>query len=612
MPACTDRLTLFPCVSGLPKFTKMDHVELYLALVIALSSIVNIQAQSEKRAAAPNFVILLADDLGIGDIGCYGNDTIRTPNIDEIAKQGVKLEHNLSPESLCTPSRGAFLTGRYPIRLGLASSAGRKRVFVKTAVQGGLPGNETTFAKVLQRRGYRTGYIGKWHLGLSHNYSDFIHHPLSHGFDFFYGLPLTNMRDCGLDSRTVFAHVVPQLVKLFTGTAWLTLLLATLVIAFMKKLSFLCVLCVAFAFTCVACLGVLINQVFYTTFNCFLMRDFDVVEQPVYLTDLTQRFTTDAVRFIQQNKHEPFLLFLSFAKVHTALFTTNAFANNSKHGKYGDNVEEMDWAVGQIMKAISDNHLKDQTFIYFTSDHGPHLEQVMPTGEYHGGWRGKYRGGKAMSWEGGIRVPTVAMWPGTIPPGTIVSEPTGSIDLFRTIIELANASIPQDRVIDSKNIFSLLLGNKIISPHEFIYHYCANSLQAVTHRPRQGNKVWKAHFTTPKWTPGTTACFIDVGHCLCHGDSINIHNPPLLFSLTNDFEETRPLDPNLPDHKIVIDTIIKAAEKHRGSISKVPDQMDLTYALPWLQMCCNFPWCYCREKYPHQLLSIHDYRKTNE
>ena len=589
----------------------MYNVELDLVLVIALLSIVINQAQSEKRYATPNFVILLADDLGIGDIGCFGNDTIRTPNIDEIAKEGVKLEHNISPESLCTPSRGAFLTGRYPVRLGLASSAGRKRCLVKTAVQAGLPGNETTFAKVLQKKGYRTGFIGKWHLGISHNYSDFVHHPLGHGFDSFYGLPLSNNRHCGIDSSTIFAHVAPQLAKLLSGTIWLTSLLAIIIVAFVKKLSFLRVLCIVFGFICAACLFVLMNQVFYTTFNCFLMRDFDVVEQPVYLTDLTQRFTTDAVRFIQQNKHRPFLLFMSFAKVHTALFTTSAFANRSQHGKYGDNVEEMDWAVGQIMKAVDDNHLKKKTFLYFTSDHGPHLEEVMPTGEYHGGWRGKYRGGKAMSWEGGIRVPTVAMWPGTIPPGTIVSEPTGSIDLFRTIIELANGSVPQDRIIDSKNIFSLLLGNKVISPHQFLYHYCGNSLQAVTHRPRQGTKVWKAHFTTPNWTPGTTGCFSHIGVCRCHGDSIKTHNPPLLFLLTNDPEEAQPLNPNFPDHKIVINTIIKAVEKQRSSVSKVPDQMDLTYALPWLQMCCNFPWCYCREKYPHQLLSIHDERKTN-
>ena len=264
----------------------------------------------------------------------------------------------------------------------------------------------------------------------------------------------------------------------------------------------------------------------------------------------------------------------------------------------------MDWAVGQIVKAINDNHLKEQTFVYFTSDQGPFLEEITESGEYHGGWRGRYKGGKGMSWEGGIRVPTVAMWPENIPSGTIVREPTGSIDLFRTIVELANASVPRDRVLDSENIFPLLQGKNVISPHKHFYHYCGSSLEAVTYRPRTGNKIWKVHFKTPKWAPNTTACFGN-GYCRCHGYHINIHNPPLLFSLTDDPEEAQPLDPNLHDHKILIDIIIKAVEKHKDSIRKVPDQMELTdRQVTKLQMCCNFPFCYCSENYPHRLLPV--------
>ena len=133
----------------------------------------------------------------------------------------------------------------------------------------------------------------------------------------------------------------------------------------------------------------------YKLFNCLLMRNFDVVEQPVQLKNLTVRLTADAVDFIQQNANKPFMLLMSYVKVHTALFTTRAFEGHSGHSHYGDNVEEMDWSVGKIMSALEKLGLKDDTFVYFTSDHGPHLEEYGPNGQYEGGWKGSFRGGEA-------------------------------------------------------------------------------------------------------------------------------------------------------------------------------------------------------------------------
>ena len=124
-------------------------------------------------------------------------------------------------------------------------------------------------------------------------------------------------------------------------------------------------------------------------FNCFVMRNYEVVEQPTVLENLTARFTDEAVNFIRTNKDSPFLLYMSFAKVHTPLFNTPPFVNHSVHGRYGDNVEEMDWSVGQIMAAVEELGLKENTFVYFTSDNGPHLEKGL-----HGGWNGIYKGGK--------------------------------------------------------------------------------------------------------------------------------------------------------------------------------------------------------------------------
>ncbi|KAL6093751.1 hypothetical protein STEG23_037296 [Scotinomys teguina] len=159
----------------------------------------------------PNFVLIMADDLGIGDPGCYGNTTLRTPNIDRLAREGTKLTQHLAASPLCTPSRAAFFTGRYPVRSGMASH-NRVGVFLFTASSGGLPPREVTFARLLQGRGYATGLVGKWHLGLNcRRRDDFCHHPLRHGFEFFHGIPLTNLRDCRAGAGTVFGAVTRAL-----------------------------------------------------------------------------------------------------------------------------------------------------------------------------------------------------------------------------------------------------------------------------------------------------------------------------------------------------------------------------------------------------------------
>lgn len=238
------------------------------------------------------------------------------------------------------------------------------------------------------------GMIGKWHLGLhSSNNSDFFFHPLQQGFDYFYGLPLTNLRDCE-PGKYVTELIIPGLrpTNILIAAAIIGL---TLHICYRNSLLsksgfiFLLTIIVLVSFLLCAILTI------YASFNCLVMKNYEVVEQPVVLENLTMRFTDEAINFIRTNKESPFLLFMSFAKVHTALFSTRPFSNHSIHGRYGDNVEEMDWSVGQIMTAVKELGLKENTFVYFTSDNGPHLEEIDPSsGEYHGGWKGIYKGGE--------------------------------------------------------------------------------------------------------------------------------------------------------------------------------------------------------------------------
>ncbi|KAJ7328572.1 hypothetical protein OS493_024492 [Desmophyllum pertusum] len=480
-------------------------------------------------SARPNILIFLVDDLGIADVSCFGNDTIKTPNIDRLAEEGARLRHDVTPDSICTPNRAAFLTGRYPIRSGLASDRGQLRAFIFTAASGGLPQNETTFAEIASTGGYKTGMIGKWHLGLhSSSNSDFHFHPLKQGFHYFYGLPLSNIKDCepgqyiiellvpGLNPTNVLTAgaiigvtlFICYLTGLFNKTAFILLLTVTALISFAMS-TFL----------------IMMSQ-----FNCFVMKNYDVVEQPTILENLTMRFTDEAVNFIRTNKDNPFLLYMSFVKVHTPLFNTRPFVNHSIHGRYGDNVEEMDWSVGQIMAAVEELGLKENTFVYFTSDNGPHLEKVSDTGEYHGGWSGIYKGGKGQCWEGGVRMPTIVSWPGHIPTGISLDKLTSSMDVLPTVAKLTGADLPDDRVVDGKDLLPLLTNQTQQSSHEFIFHYCGNQVHAVRYHPKNSDTVWKAHFVTPKWTEGTESCIGKSVLCRCHGDRVEVQDPPFFMT----------------------------------------------------------------------------------
>ncbi|XP_066475552.1 arylsulfatase D-like isoform X2 [Tiliqua scincoides] len=503
-------------------------------------------------SSKPNVVIFLADDLGIGDLGCYGNNTVRTPNIDRLAKEGVKLTQHIAAAPVCTPSRAAFLTGRYPIRSGMDES-NSYRVLQWLAGSGGLPPNETTFVKILKEQGYTTGLIGKWHLGVNcENRNDHCHHPLQHGFDYFYGMPFSMFGDCQITEPP--EQDLPTRYKLWSFTKLIALAVFTLVAA---RLTHLVPVSWKIIFS-IALFGFSFFISWFSSFgfirfwNCILMKNYEITQQPMKVERAATLMLREAISFIERNKHGPFFLLVSFLHVHTPLVTTENFIGKSSHGLYGDNVEEMDWMVG----------------------------------------------GKAMAgWEGGIRVPGLFRWTGMLPEGKIIDEPTSLMDIYPTLVHLAGGTLPQDRVIDGWNLMPLLWGSVQHSEHEFMFHYCGMHLHAVRWHQKDSGNVWKAHYVTPIFKPeGSGGCY-ETRFCPCSGEGVRHHDPPLLFDLSRDPSEATPLSPDTePLFHTVLKRIDEAVEEHRRTLGPVPQQLSLYNIVwkPWLQPCCGtFPFCRC-------------------
>uniref|UniRef100_A0A8C4V3F3 Steroid sulfatase n=1 Tax=Falco tinnunculus TaxID=100819 RepID=A0A8C4V3F3_FALTI len=543
-------------------------MRLFLFLIICQCAINSVKTHS---ASSPNVILLMADDLGIGDLGCYGNRTLRTPSIDRLAEEGVTLTQHIAASPLCTPSRAAFLTGRYPIRSGMAAFS-RVGVFLFSASSGGLPSEEITFSKLLKQRGYATALIGKWHLGMNcESSNDFCHHPLSHGFDYFYGLTVTNFRDCKPGQGSVFLKGVQKSLVIPIEIAGITLV--SLAIA--QYIGFL-----------------------------------KIIQQPLSYENLTQRLTKEAVQFIGRNTNAPFLLVLSYLHVHTALHASKDFRGKSKHGLYGDAVEEMDWSVGQVLDVLEKYNLSDKTLVYFTSDQGAHVEEISSSGEVHGGYNGIYKGGKSMNWEGGIRVPGLLRWPGVIQAGVYIDEPTSNMDIFPTVVKLAKAQLPSDRIIDGHDLIPLLQGKVTRSKHEFLFHYCNAYLNAVRWHPGNSGSVWKVFFFTPNFSPEDSNGCYDSHVCFCHGGFITQHDPPLLFDLSRDPEEKVPLTPETESRFYeILEVVHLAVNNHMRSLHAVPDQLSWDNLLwkPWLQLCCSslLQSCYCDYDSEESLLEVH-------
>ncbi|MHC4406658.1 MAG: sulfatase family protein, partial [Planctomycetota bacterium] len=438
----------------------------------------------------PNFIIFLVDDVGYADVGVQGAEGFETPHLNRMAREGTRFT-DFYVHPVCGVTRAALMTGCYAMRVAEVDN-----------VKNGHPvlhPDEITIAEVLRGAGYATGMIGKWHLaggGRRGGYPPELM-PNAQGFDYYFGTPSHNGT-----TRTV------------EGSA----------------------------------------------FRAQLMRNGETIDEAVDQADmdqLTARYTEEAVGWIRQNKDRPFFLYLAHNMAHVVLGARDEFRGTSSRGLYGDVMQELDWSAGRIMDAIEEAGVDDNTLMVFTSDNGPWVEEHLagPTPiDDHYGRAAPLRGFKMTTWEGGVRVPCIARFPGKVPAGRVCREPAAVIDLLPTLAAMAGAKVPDDRIIDGRDLGPLLSGGPgAESPHEGLYYYSFVHLQAV----RSGK--WKLVLPRPVRPPW----------CSWSARMTDPVPAPQLFDLQADVSESHDVADGHPEVVTRLTHLIEKARDDLGDYNRL-------------------------------------------
>ena len=388
---------------------------LSLCLISVISAFQLLPLEKAPKAGSPNIILIFMDDMGYGDLSCYGALQYRTPNLDRLASEGIRFTNFLAAQAVCSASRAALMTGCYPNRVGISGA-----LFPNAKV--GLNPDETTIAELLKDKGYATGMFGKWHLG---DRPEFL--PNKQGFDEYVGLPYSNdMWPVQYDGKAISDAADNR----------------------KKNFPFLPLL-----------------------HNSDTLQEIKTLDDQAKLTGI---YTERAVSFIKNHKKSPFFIYLPHSMPHVPIAASAKFKGKSKQGTYGDVMMEIDWSVGEIMKALEDTGLDKNTVVIFTSDNGPWLNYGN-----HAGSSGGLREGKGNSFEGGQRVPGIVRGKGVTPRGLVCNKLTSTIDLLPTIANICGTKLPEKK-IDGVDILPLLKGDMDAAPRRyFYYYYRRNNLEAV-------------------------------------------------------------------------------------------------------------------------------------
>jgi len=436
--------------------------------MISFMLLLLVQSAFAVAPSKPNIVVLFIDDLGYADIGPFGATKQKTPNLDKMAAEGMKLT-SFYAAPVCSVSRAQLLTGCYGARVSVPA------VFFPGGPQGLNP-KEVTIPEYLKQQGYATQCIGKWHVG---DQPAFM--PTKQGFDHYYGIPYSN--DMQRVAKATGQRVVP------------------------------------------------------------LMRGEKVEE---LLTDemqstIVEKYTAEALRFIRTNKDKPFFLYMPHNAVHTPIHAGERFRGKSANGRFGDWVEEVDWSVGEVFRTLKEHKLQENTLVLFTSDNGPWLIKGAD-----GGSAKPLYGGKGSTWEGGVRVPTIAWWPGKIRANSTSDAISGTIDLLPTFVKLAGGEVPAEPVIDGRDLAPVLFNGAKQTSREAHYYFSGYNLQAVRKGP------WKLALVPQNDSLGGK------------GPSENSTKNPRLFNLDNDIGESK----NIADqHPKIVEELKALASKMAAEIA---------------------------------------------
>ena len=368
-----------------------------------------------------NVVLIFADDQGFGDLGCFGSKKIKTPNIDQMAKEGRKFTNFMVASPVCTPSRAALLTGCYPKRVGL-----HQHVLFPSSTKGLNP-EEYTIADHFKSMGYATACYGKWHLG---------HHPETlprqNGFDQYFGIPYSN--DMNHPDNKGKPKSGPAGMDILWNDPESTL----------------------------------------TKWNTPLIENEKIVELPVDQRTITRRCTDRTISFIKENKNRPFFVYVPHSMPHIPLYVPDEIRDPNPLNAYTCVIEHIDAEVGRIIKTIKDLKLEEKTIVIYTTDNGPWLPF-----KHHGGSAGPLREGKGTTFEGGQRVPCVMWGPSRIPAGSVCEELMGTIDLLPSLASLTPKGLPKANKIDGLDASSLILGTGKTPRKEFIHYTSRGELEGI-------------------------------------------------------------------------------------------------------------------------------------
>ncbi|XP_056134904.1 N-acetylgalactosamine-6-sulfatase [Lampris incognitus] len=465
-------------------------------------------SKKPPNVSTPNIIIMLMDDMGWGDLGVFGQPSRETPNLDAMAAQGMLFPNFYTANPLCSPSRAALLTGRLPVRNGFYTTNGHARnAYTPQEIVGGISKDEILLPEMLKKKGYVTKIVGKWHLGHRPH-----HLPLEHGFDEWFGAPNCHFGPYNSSYR-------PN-IPVYNNSE-------------------------------------MVGRYY---------EDFKIAKSTGE-SNLTQIFLQEGLDFIvrQTHAHRPFFLYWAADATHSPVYASKRFLGKSSRGRYGDAVMELDDSIGQILSWLRTLGIDQNTFVFFTSDNGA----AVMSGPYESGSNGLFLCGKETTFEGGMREPAIAWWPGHIPEGMVSFQLAGVMDLFSTSLALAGLSPPEDRVLDGVDLTPVLLNhpgrlNNTLTDRP-IFYYRGNELMAVRLGP------YKAHY----WTWSNSWKEFEQGINFCPGQEVpgvTTHTQeehtmqPIIFHLGRDPGERYPISVLAKEYQDVLSRISPVVEQHKKAL----------------------------------------------